>query len=327
MQQNPSIDIESLDLNQRAHGLAASMIEQAQSLRVKVVRRECGATLIDCGADSQGGLAAGLRLAEVCLAGLGSVSLSAAQEPSEPWQMPVVMVRSDQPLAACLASQYAGWAVHKGSYFAMGSGPMRALAASEPIFQYLRCQENSSVAVGVLETKHLPTDEVLEYLASACSVKATDLTILTARTKSLAGMLQVTARTLETALHKLHALGFDLRRVVSGSGSAPMPPCAKDDITAIGRTNDAVLYGGVVHLWVRGDDDYIRQWGPQVPSRSSPEFGRPFLEIFEASGRDFYKIDPMLFSPARILFHNLDSGVTQDFGGCEWSILARSFQP
>ena len=41
---------------------------------------------------------------------------------------PLVQVVTDHPVRACLASQYAGWAIKEGKYFAMGSGPMRAAA-------------------------------------------------------------------------------------------------------------------------------------------------------------------------------------------------------
>ena len=105
------------------------------------------------------------------------------------------------------------------------------------------------------------------------------------------------ARSVETALHKLHVLGFDLSRVVSGLGKAPLPPVASDDLVAIGLTNDAILYGGQVTLSVRGDDDSIAEIGPRVPSSSSPDHGRPFGEIFSRYNNDFYRIDPLLFSP------------------------------
>src|SRR5258707_175506 len=51
---------------------------------------------------------------------------------------------------------------------------------------------------------------------------------------SIAGSLQVGARSAETALHKLHELGFALGRLVWAQGIAPLPPVAKDDLAAIG---------------------------------------------------------------------------------------------
>ncbi|HEY8504295.1 MAG TPA: methenyltetrahydromethanopterin cyclohydrolase, partial [Gemmataceae bacterium] len=139
-----------------------------------------------------------------------------------------------------------------------------------------------------------------------------------------AGTVQVVARSLETALHKLHELRFDLTKVISGYGVAPLPPVAADEKRAVGRTNDAILYGGRVTLWVRADDDELAELGPKVPSAASAEHGTPFAEILERAG-DFYQIDPLLFSPAEVTFQNLKTGRCHVFGRVEPEILARSF--
>ncbi|HUG68985.1 MAG TPA: methenyltetrahydromethanopterin cyclohydrolase, partial [Pirellulaceae bacterium] len=152
-----------------------------------------------------------------------------------------------------------------------------------------------------------------------------NLTLLVAPTASLAGSIQVVARSLETALHKLHEIGYDIHRVRSGFGSAPLPPVAANDLAGIGRTNDAVLYGGEVTLWVTGDDDSLREFGPQIPSSASPDHGQPFAEIFARYDHDFYKIDPLLFSPARVVLNNLETGTSMRFGEFEPQVLRASF--
>jgi methenyltetrahydromethanopterin cyclohydrolase len=113
--------------------------------------------------------------------------------------------------------------------------------------------------------------------------------------------------------------------VVSGFGSAPLPPVAKDEITAIGRTNDAILYGGRVVLWVNADDDQLKEIGRKVPSSASLDHGAPFAEIFKRYNHDFYKIDRLLFSPAQVVFCNLRSGMSHDFGEVLPDVLTRSF--
>jgi methenyltetrahydromethanopterin cyclohydrolase len=202
---------------------------------------------------------------------------------------------------------------------------MRAARGREPLLEQIGCAEQPSRVVGVLESGQLPTDGVCQEVARQCRVEANQVTLLVARTASLAGCIQVVARSLETALHKLWELGFDLRRVVSGTGMAPLPPVAADDLTGIGRTNDAVLYGGRVVIWVRGDDAAVEQLGPRVPSAASADFGRPFADIFEHYARDFYKIDPLLFSPAEVTFMNVDTGRWHRFGGLEPRIVQQSF--
>jgi ribosomal protein S6--L-glutamate ligase len=228
-----------------------------------------------------------------------------------------VQVRTDHPLEACMASQYAGWQIAgEKKFFAMGSGPMRIARGREELFQDIELPhpECARHVVGVLESGKLPPADVCEHVARECRVSAEQLTLLIAPTKSLAGMVQVVARSVETALHKLHTVGFPLSRVASGYGVAPLPPCATDDLAAIGHTNDAVLYGGEVTLWVRGDDELIAKLGPSIPSSASKDFGRPFGEIFKSYQYDFYKIDPLLFGTAAITINNLDTGSSFHFG-------------
>jgi methenyltetrahydromethanopterin cyclohydrolase len=179
--------------------------------------------------------------------------------------------------------------------------------------------------VGVLETGQLPTEDVAAYVANRCQVTPTDITLLAAPTASLAGTIQVVARSVETSLHKLFELGFDVRRVRHGFGTAPLPPVAADDLSGIGRTNDAILYGGQVTLWVTGDDASLEEIGPRVPASAADCYGKPFLEIFRAADHDFYKIDPLLFSPAQVVFHNVETGNAFRFGNVDPSILGQSF--
>lgn len=310
-------------LNQRASRLVAGIADQVEDLRIARHSLSGNGTVYDFGIQAKGGLAAGLKLAEVCTAGLATISVVPGELEGTGW--PHLQVVSDHPVAACLLSQYAGWQISVEKYFAMGSGPMRAAAGRETVFQKLNYRELPPVAVGVLEGRKLPSDAVFQFLADKTGVPVEQTVLLIAPTASASGNVQVVARVVETALHKLFELGFDITRIESAQGSAPLSPVAKDDLTGIGRTNDAILYGGRVTLWVRGDDASISEIGPRVPANASSAYGRPFLEIFEAAGRDFYKIDPHLFSPAEIVFQNLDTGRVQVFGKVAPEILKQSF--
>ena len=312
----------TFNLNDRALRLADHLASQAATLRINI-ESIGGVRLLDCGINAAGGLQAGLGLARVCLAGLAEVSLTGGEAAGVP--CPIVTVTSDHPVAACMASQYAGWQISVGKFFAMGSGPMRAAYGKEALFDSIAGREQSNAAVGVLETRKLPDESVVAHLTEKLGLPPAALTLLAAPASSLAGTIQVVARSLETALHKLFELKFDLAQIVSGFGSAPLPPVASDEIKAIGRTNDAILYGGRAILWVRADDDALAQIGPKVPSSASADHGAPFANIFERYQRDFYKIDPMLFSPAQIVFHNLNSGRSHVFGQVEPDVLNRSF--
>ena len=311
-------------LNQRSQRIVDDLLPQADDLRIAVERLPSGATVIDCGVKVDGSLAAGLALARVCTAGLADVAVVPGELGGLGW--PHVQVTSDHPLAACLFSQYAGWQISVEKFFAMGSGPIRAAAAREELFQKLDYQEQANQVVGVLEGRKLPAEPVFAALSEKTGVPVERTTLLIAPTASVAGNFQVVSRVVETALHKLYEVGFDMTRIRSAFGTAPLSPVAKDDLTGIGRTNDAILYGGRVTLWVRGDDDSLAAIGPRIPADASSAYGKPFLEIFEEAGRDFYKIDPHLFSPAEIVFQNLDSGRVHRFGRCNSAILQRSFE-
>jgi methenyltetrahydromethanopterin cyclohydrolase len=224
-----------------------------------------------------------------------------------------------------MAAQYAGWQIAAEGYFAMGSGPMRAAAGKEPLFQRIGHTEKPPVAVGILEATAFPPEALQADLARRASVEPNRLTLLAAPTASLAGTVQVVARSVETALHKLDELGFDLSRVVSGWGTAPLPPAGGDQLTALGRTNDAILYGGAVTLWVDATDDELTTLGPRVPSSASADHGQPFAAIFARYEHDFYRIDPHLFSPAVICFNNLATGRTFQFGHTLPTVLRQSF--
>lgn len=312
-----------MDLNRRALWLVESMLALAEYRRIESHPIEGGGRFVDCGVEAHGGLRAGLDLARVCLADLGDVTIVPGAAGGRP--CPHIQVVTDHPVAACLASQYAGWQISEGKFFAMGSGPMRAAYGHEPIYAQIGYKETAPSVVGVLEGRKPPTPAVVARIASACGVAPAGVTLLVAPTASLAGGLQVVARSVETALHKLHALDFDLTRVVSAHGVAPLPPVAKDDLAAIGRTNDAILYGARVVLYVEGDDDSLLDVGPRVPSSSSRDHGEPFAAIFARYNHDFYAVDPHLFSPAAVVFQNLDTGRVHAFGATDDAVLARSF--
>jgi methenyltetrahydromethanopterin cyclohydrolase len=128
---------------------------------------------------------------------------------------------------------------------------------------------------------------------------------------------------LEVALHKAHELGFALANIVDGAATAPLPSPSADGVEAMGRTNDAILYGGRVHLTVRGDDEAARGLARALPSGNSRDHGRSFADIFKEVEYDFYKIDGALFAPAEVWVSNIDSGNTWHGGAPEMALLQR----
>ena len=312
-----------MNLNGRSLRLAESLLDRAEERKVVAHPIEKGGRFVDCGLSALGGLMAGIELAKICTADLAEITLVPGDIDGR--ACPLVQVSTDHPVEACLASQYAGWAIQEGKFFAMGSGPMRAAAGKEAVFEKIGGREEPAAVVGVLETRKPPNSAVVALIASACRVSPSSVLLLVAPTASLAGGVQVVARSVETALHKLVELGFDVNRVISAYGTAPLPPVARDDLAAIGRTNDSILYGARVVLFVRGDDATIEEVGPKVPSSASKDHGEPFASIFARYHHDFYAVDPHLFSPAEVVFHNIETGSAYHFGRVAHDVLTRSF--
>jgi len=300
-----------------------AMVADANALGIEVRTLDSGARLVDCGARARGGLQAGMVFAAVCMGGLGRVDPVPVVVGGRAW--PGVGVSVDDPAAACLAAQYAGWKLENGDFFAMASGPGRALARAEDLFDELAWHEQADRAVLCLETRQDPPREIVDKVAERCGVEASAVTFLIAPTASVCGSVQISARVVETALHKLHELGVDPARVRQGWGCCPVAPVAKNDPAAIGRTNDAVLYGGTVHLWLEGTDDEVADLAQRLPSTASDAFGTPFGELLEAADWNFYDIDPMLFSPAAATLTSTESGRAHHGGELAPEVLERSF--
>jgi methenyltetrahydromethanopterin cyclohydrolase len=315
-----------LRMNQRAVELVDAMVEQAALLRVQSIILRNGARVIDAGIKQEGGYAAGLAISRICMGGLGDIGNASLQIGGGSW--PGVVVSTDHPAVCCMASQYAGWAISVDKFFAMGSGPLRAHARVETeLFEKLGYQENAEHGVLVLEARTLPSDTVAEWVAEKARLQPSQLTFVVAPTASLAGGVQISARILETGLHKMETVGFDVRRVVSGYGTAPIPPIAKNDLKAIGRTNDCILYGGQAHYTVRAGDDELAELASKVPATASRDYGTPFYDIFQRYDGDFYKIDPLLFSPAEVWLTSIETGRTFHAGHLNAEILEASLHP
>jgi methenyltetrahydromethanopterin cyclohydrolase len=314
-----------LGLNERAWQIADRMAADAPALRVSVSTLAGGARVLDAGIEAPGGYGAGLALAELCMAGLGHIEyVPVAVGPDT---RPGVRVWTDHPAVSCMASQYAGWAIQVGKYFAMGSGPLRAHARVEKeLFGKLRYAETARRGVLVLETRTAPTAEVAAWVGEKAGLAPAALTFAVAPTASVAGGVQIAARILETGLHKMDALGFDVTRIVSGIGSAPLSPIAKNDLRAIGRTNDCILYGGRARYTVQADDAELAELVPKIPAAASKDYGTPFYDIFKRYDGDFYKIDPLLFSPAEVWLTSVASGKTHHAGRVNPDVLRASLE-
>ena len=225
----PASTASALSVNALSQPLVADLLRDHEALRLKVQTDAAGVTMVDAGIDTPGSLEAGLRIAAICMGGLGQVAWRAT--PGERWPS-WVEVRSSQPVLACLASQYAGWSLSASKeetgarkFFALGSGPARALACKEALFGELAYRDpGAGAGCLVLEVDRHPPPVVIQRVLQACGLQPGQLTVILTPTTSLAGTTQVVARVLEVALHKAHELKFPLAAIVEGCATAPLPP-------------------------------------------------------------------------------------------------------
>lgn len=314
-------------VNALSSPLVQQLIDKAQALQIGVSTHETGATIVDAGILYAGSAEAGRLIAEICMGGLGEVELG-DNASFKDWPLSI-KVQANNPVLACLASQYAGWALSNESghekFFSLGSGPARAIAQREELFKELTYKDTSQKTVLVLETDKIPPTAIIEKVARDTGITAQNLTFILTPTTSIAGVVQIVARVLEVALHKAHTLHFPLANIISGKGEAVLPPVAKDFITAMGRTNDAILFGGFVQLNVKCSDDEAKKLAQDLPSSASKDYGKTFAEVFKSYNMDFYQIDPLLFSPAKVTITNLETGNSFVGGELNKLLIEKSF--
>ena len=288
------------NLNARAEALVRGLVADKDGLGVEVSILPEGSLLVDAGIKCPGSLEAGRRLAEICLGRVELVQLFFGD-----FWLPGVQVTVQQPALACIASQYAGWAVKGEGFFALGSGPARALAAREGVFQTLGYREKGPVGVLVLETRKVPPGPVVQEVASTCGIDPENLSLLVAPTASLAGSVQVAARVVETGLHKLMELGYDLGKITAAFGTCPLAPVAAEDLGPWAGPTTGFCTGGRCFYTVTDPEERSSRSCPGT-LLASRDYGTPFLKLLEQYG-DFIR-SILLFSPAEVVINNTATG-------------------
>src|SRR5690606_5463115 len=189
---------------------------------------------------------------EICMGGLGEVNFRMANIKDFP--LPFIDVFTDFPSISCLGAQKAGWTIKHNNYFAMGSGPARALSLKpKHTYEVIEYEDDFDSAVIALESDHLPNGEVMEKIAEDSHVDVANVCAVVAPTASIVGSIQVAGRCVETAIYKLNELHFDTRKIVAAFGCAPLPP-VRGPKMAMGVTNDATIYHGRIMLTMKAPE-------------------------------------------------------------------------
>jgi methenyltetrahydromethanopterin cyclohydrolase len=314
-----------MGINEMGFEVFEEMLDYADELRIEVHELENGTVVADAGVKAQGGIGAGIYLSRLCMADLADVQLT-------PYDIkgvlvPGVQVATDYPAVSCMASQCAMWQIKAEKYFAMGSGPARVLARkTRDLYEKIGFEEFADVAVLVLESNKLPDAGVTAKIAEQCGIDAADLRLAVAPTDSVAGLVQVSARVVETGLHKLFTMGFDINTIKSGWGRAPISPIVGDATMCMGSSNDAIIYGGETYYTLKYENlDELQKFLKGMPSVASRDYGSPFYKTFKAAGFDFFKVDHNVFAPAKVVMNETLSRRTFVSGKVNQDVLMESF--
>ncbi len=310
-----------ISVNEMALDIVEDMVDYEEELRIEASRLNNGATVIDCGVNVPGGYEAGIMFTRACMGGYSEVDVTMNYIGDK--FLPFITQYTDQPAISCLGSQKAGWQIKVGDYFAMGSGPARALALKpKKTYEQIEYEDDADYAVIALESDKLPGEEVIDYIAKECEVAPERVYALVAPTASIAGSVQISGRIIETALFRLAELGYNPLSVIGATGICPIAPVMGDDLKAMGATNDSMIYYGSVNLTV---SEYSESFA-QIPSEQSKDYGKPFLEIFTDANYDFYSIDASLFAPAQAVINHIGEGKTYSFGKMNPDVLLKSYR-
>ncbi len=325
-----------IKINELAKNIVNKIIANKEIYRVNVNTLSNDSIVLDMTDASWGG---GKLVGEICMGGLGTVEF--AHYNLDGHFIPSVNVYTSHPLISCMASQLAGWNVKlkkevekngelkkKVIFQSLGSGPARAKSKVEKLFSEISYQDNSDCAVIVFETSKLPNEEVMDIIAEKCGVETSNTYAVCAPTACLTGSIQVAARIVETGIHKLHEIKFPIDLIQEGFGTTTIAPIAKDDLSAMGRTNDSISAAGMTNYTINIDKEKegeLFELLKKAPANTSSSYGKPFIETFKAANYKFYDIDPGLFAPATYTITNVKTGNSLTVGKVNYEILKQSY--
>ncbi|MCX7904391.1 MAG: methenyltetrahydromethanopterin cyclohydrolase [Caloramator sp.] len=316
-----------ISVNKISMDIVREMIRKEEELRIKVKKLENGTTVIDLGQEVRGSFEAAKMLAEILFGGIGSVSYETFPEKIGGNYYRAVNVSVSHTVLSLAGCDISGWELKPGLFAPIVAGPGRTLGRRKGdwLEKYSDYSDRYHEAIITIESKDPVTIEWANELAEACKVAPENLYILVAPSSSIASSVQVAARILEQTLHRLVEEGFDLNTIIEAHGFCVIPPCIDDELIAMGRLNDALIYGGQATFTVCCDDEEIEKVIYKITSDKAPTYGRPFKEIYKEAGCDFYRVPMQMYSPAKVVMINTKTGRIFSAGKINTEILEKSF--
>lgn len=313
-----------ISVNREAKKIVDIVIRDADVLGVAVSKLSNGTTVIDMGQKVKGSWLAAKYYSEITMGGLSEVSYETFE--LDGYLFPAVCVKSSHPMLAGWVSQKHADPLPGAERQPILAGPAKALLnPPDASIAYAGYHDDSDVAVAPFQTSEPITVDTANWVAGVCHVDPKNLYILVAPSNSLVCAVQISARPIDNIMHRLHAEGFDIHNVSYASCKTPIAPLVADELTAMGRINDCMLYGGQVLVYLEGDDRQIEKMLPNLPTKASTEYGKTFKQIFVEHDCNFHIIDLRIFSVALIQINNMVSGNCYSSGQLDMDMLRKSF--
>ena len=316
-----------ISVNENSMPLVKKLIKNQEKFKIGVNKLDQGSTVIDLGQNYRGSWEAARIMAEILFGGIGGVDYTTFPEKIGDIYYPAVDVRVDHSILSLAGCDISGWELSPGDFAPILAGPGRTLGRKEEdwLEKYSDYEDKHHEAIITIESKDPINEKWAEKLRKACSVEAEDLYILVAPSSSLACSVQVASRILEQTLHRMVEEDFNLDSIIQAEGICVIPPCIDNELIAMGRLNDVLIYGGQSIFTVDWEDEKIENVINKITSDKSSVYGRPFKEIFNEAGRDFYQVPMEIYSPAKVVIVNTRSGKIHKAGKFNLEILEQSF--
>ncbi|MCK4477056.1 methenyltetrahydromethanopterin cyclohydrolase [Candidatus Bathyarchaeota archaeon] len=326
-----------ISLNKSALPIVKYMIKEADEIGIFVHETKNGATIIDCGMEVPGGFEAGKCVTEVTLGGIGQAKVTFMDFGE--FVLPAMHVTTDHPALATMGSQMGGWRIPKevaknllGLGMAIGSGPARALAKTPAeVFDSLKHEEKADVAILVIQCdkfpmSKFPTESIVTHVSKETGIDMKRVYILIVPTNCLAGNIQIAGRCVENGVYTLFYMDYDITKLKSGAGIAPIAPVHPNSTVGMGMANDLMMYGlrTFYTIETQEEEDVCKLAKEMVIENRSPDYGKLYGELYEQAGKNFYKVDFGNYAPSEVTLNDLRTGTLCRAGRLRADIIKKS---
>ncbi|SHJ17446.1 methenyltetrahydromethanopterin cyclohydrolase [Clostridium amylolyticum] len=315
-----------ISVNEKSIKLVEKMIQDPEAYKVKV-HNICGAHVIDAGVEAHGSWEAAKLVTEILFGGLNKVNLGTFPERIGGVYYNSVEVYSDHVVLQQAACNISGWELRPGKYAPVLAGPGRTVARKpgDWLEKYSDYSDKYHKAVLTVEKGTLMSEEEVKDLIDATGIDPKDLYIIVAASGSIVCSVEVAARIIEQTLHRLKEEKFNLDNIVEAHGFCVIPPVVKDDLIAMGRLNDVLMYGGQSTFTVHCEDSEIERVINKITTDKCPAYGTMFQKVYEEHGCDFYQVPMEMYSPAKVVIINEKTGRIFKAGEFNLEVLEKSF--